>query len=133
MLSVKIRKKAHPEYPRPARQVSEAEKLYWAHIAPRKHTRFSPEPQVSSSEEPTKTCFVATEIYGPSARELVILKCWRDSYLAQKCIGKLFITLYYKLGPVIARYISTNVSSKRLIKKLIDGLVKVIDSISLRG
>lgn len=51
-------------------------------------------------------CFIATAAYGsPMAQELDLLRGWRDVELSSIYIGRVFIGVYYRLSPPIARFI----------------------------
>jgi hypothetical protein len=53
--------------------------------------------------KPAKTdCWVASELYGPASQEVQVLRCWRDSVLSRRTLGRWFIACYYRTGPAIA-------------------------------
>ena len=50
------------------------------------------------------SCFVATATFGdPSDDTVVSLRGYRDLVLSRSLLGKLFIQLYYRIGPYLAR------------------------------
>jgi hypothetical protein len=52
-------------------------------------------------------CFIATAAYGtPMAEEIQVLRDFRDKYLSTNPPGRLFVSLYYKLSPPVARFIA---------------------------
>jgi hypothetical protein len=52
-------------------------------------------------------CFIATAAYGtPMAGEIQVLRDFRDRYLVTNPPGRLFVTVYYKLSPPVARFIA---------------------------
>ncbi|MFH0810764.1 MAG: fibronectin type III domain-containing protein [Pseudomonadota bacterium] len=52
-------------------------------------------------------CFVATAAYGsPMAEEVVALRIFRDRWLMDNRLGRVFVGLYYALSPAAARFIS---------------------------
>ncbi len=58
-------------------------------------------------EEKQSKCFIATAAYGtPFAKEINILRYWRDTFLLKHFIGILFVKTYYKISPPIADFIS---------------------------
>lgn len=49
------------------------------------------------------TCFVATAVYGdPNHPEVVFLRWYRDNILSKNVLGKLFIKIYWIVGPKLA-------------------------------
>jgi len=51
-------------------------------------------------------CIVATAAFGsPTAHHVNVLRRWRDLHLHQSTTGRLFVRLYYALGPFAVRVI----------------------------
>jgi len=62
-------------------------------------------------------CFIATVAFGsPLAREVQILRVFRDRILASCRIGLLFIRWYYRHGPAAARYLMGRPLLKLLVR-----------------
>jgi hypothetical protein len=60
------------------------------------------------------SCFVVTAVYGDINHPVVQdFRFFRDNTLVSYSLGKLFIKIYYKLGPYLANFISKH---KSLIK-----------------
>ncbi len=64
-------------------------------------------------------CFIATELYSDySHPKVIILRNFRDSYLAKSELGRNFISEYYRHSPLIANKLSNKKTLKFLIKKI---------------
>ncbi len=62
-------------------------------------------------------CFIATAAYGtPMAGEIQILRDFRDKYLSTNPPGRLFVSIYYKLSPPVARFIADHDSLRAAIR-----------------
>lgn len=81
----------------------------------------------SYSNATSSSCFVATVIYkDPLSLELFILRNWRDKTLKNNLLGKLFVNLYYFIGPYLARGIGQSKILEDRTKKVIDFLISRI-------
>ena len=73
-------------------------------------------------------CFIATAAYGtPFAKEIEILRWWRDSSLKVTRAGEIFVLAYYKISPPIARFISKKPVLKWLVRVLLSPLIKLLN------
>jgi hypothetical protein len=74
-------------------------------------------------------CFIATacfEIY--DAPEVIVLRKYRDEVLNQTYIGRILISMYYKISPPIARIISQSDYLKIIIRKnFLQPLISMIE------
>jgi len=62
-------------------------------------------------------CFIATAAYGtPMAGEIQVLRDFRDKYLVTNPPGRLFVSVYYKLSPPVARFIADHDSLRTGIR-----------------
>ena len=69
-------------------------------------------------------CFIATAVYGdPDCREVRILREVRDERLLKNLLGRLLVAVYYRISPPFADFIERRSALKRLMKRLLDGLV----------
>lgn len=74
-------------------------------------------------------CFIATAAYGnPLEKELYVLREFRDKHLKKSPIGVAFIATYYKVGPTAGKIISKNEFLKGLVRKVLDPVVKLVES-----
>lgn len=68
----------------------------------------------------TEGCFVATACYGDyDAREVLVLRRYRDNVLQQTKTGRLLVRLYYYVSPYWANYIKSKGSLKWVIRQYI--------------
>ena len=69
-------------------------------------------------------CFVATAAYGDATHpDVIFLRCYRDQVLATSPIGRLFIRVYWFVGPKLASMVAPfpvlQQAARRLLKKLV--------------
>ncbi len=74
-------------------------------------------------------CFIATTAYGTdTAKELDILREFRDEVLLPNSLGAEFVSLYYKTSPPIANFISQHEVLRTAVRVcFIDPIVKVLN------
>jgi PKD repeat protein len=76
-------------------------------------------------------CFIATAAYGtPMADEVIILKHFRDQYLANSPLGRVMIDNYYKISPPIAYFIKDKPVLRRIARFIINPIVKLLKNIT---
>ena len=69
-------------------------------------------------------CFIATAAYGtPMAKEIEILREFRDKYLMTNPVGKGLVEFYYRVSPPIAKFITKHPSLKPIVRV---GLLPVV-------
>jgi len=62
-------------------------------------------------------CFIATATYGtPIAKEIEILRQFRDEYLLTSPLGQALVDLYYRVSPPIAEFITEHPSLKPILR-----------------
>ena len=77
---------------------------------------------------PGRMCFIATAAYGTSmAKEIDVLRKWRDESLTKTKSGRLFVNTYYMISPPIANVISKSKSMRTVTRKLLNPLVQYFD------
>jgi hypothetical protein len=71
-----------------------------------------------------KGCFIATAAYGiPMAKEIDVLRKWRDENLMKSTSGKLFVNIYYISSPPFAYLISKSDKMRALTRKILNPIV----------
>ena len=80
------------------------------------------------SEAPGGFCFIATAAYGTDiAREIDILREFRDTVLLPNSLGAEFVSLYYKTSPPIADFISQHEILRTVVRVgFVDPIVKIL-------
>jgi uncharacterized repeat protein (TIGR02543 family) len=82
---------------------------------------FQQEPTTPAS---SRLCFIATAAYGtPMAEEVQVLREFRDSYLLTNRPGEAFVSVYYRISPPVARFITGHPALKPLVRA---GLAPVV-------
>jgi subtilisin family serine protease len=62
-------------------------------------------------------CFIATAAYGsPIARQVTILREFRDRFLLTNSIGKAFVSFYYTYSPPVADFIAKHANVKVFVR-----------------
>lgn len=70
-------------------------------------------------------CFIATEIYGNiNAKEVLILRNWRDRTLNTNILGRKIVKVYYRYSPLLVRKIKDNILIKTIIRKQLDLFIR---------
>jgi len=70
-------------------------------------------------------CFIATASYGtPFAKEIDVLRQWRDKSLMTNLFGKVFVKFYYVVSPTIAHFISKSEKLKEVVRSVLNPFVK---------
>jgi hypothetical protein len=69
----------------------------------------------------SRACFIATAAYGrPDAPEVLALRRFRDRRLLTNAPGTVFVRLYYRLSPPIARLIARKPRLRAAVRKTLD-------------
>lgn len=72
-------------------------------------------------------CYIATMAYGDyNHPQVLILRHFRDLYLAQRNWGKWFIRTYYKYSPSLVEKLRNHTLMNKLIKKSLDSFILCI-------
>lgn len=89
------------------------------HNRPRDPAR-TPEPAGSAASVQDKRCFVASAVYGPSARETDELRAWRDRELSGRPVGAWAVRVYYSLSPPLVRLMGRVPAMRPLARSVLD-------------
>jgi hypothetical protein len=75
-------------------------------------------------------CFIATAAYGtPTAKQIDVLRAFRDEVLLKNAVGSQFVALYYRFSPPIANVIAGNELLRTLVRQLlVDPIVHVVQA-----
>ena len=78
---------------------------------------------------PKEPCFIATAAYGTdTAKEIDILREFRDEVLLPNNLGAELVSLYYKTSPPIANFISQHEAIRTVVRVgLIDPIVAILN------
>ena len=72
-------------------------------------------------------CYIATMAYGDYEHpQVLILRHFRDLYLAQRNWGKWFIKTYYKYSPKLVEKLKNHTLINKFIRKSLDGFISCI-------
>ena len=72
-------------------------------------------------------CYIATMAYGDYEHpQVLILRHFRDLYLAQRNWGKWFIKTYYKYSPKLVEKLKNHTFANKFIRKSLDGFISCI-------
>jgi hypothetical protein len=75
-------------------------------------------------------CFIATAAYGtPTAKQIDLLREFRDVVLLKSTVGSQFVALYYQVSPPIADFIAGNELLTTIVRDLlVDPIVWVVQT-----
>lgn len=74
---------------------------------------------------PSGGCYIATMVYGNYDHpQVMVLRDFRDSYLAKRYWGKQFIKIYYKYSPKLVEKLTEHKKINRMIKNILDVFVE---------
>jgi hypothetical protein len=76
------------------------------------------------------TCFVATAAYrDPFHPDVVFLRAFRDEWLVDRAWGRVFIKVYWQVGPRMAGPVRRNLRLGRQSKVMISGIVRILQKV----
>lgn len=81
------------------------------------------------SLEDSGGCFVATAAYSSSNHpDLDTFRKFRDRILLTNPFGRLFVSLYYQIGPQLAQYVNGSLYLKNIVRFLLEKLASFMRS-----
>ena len=89
------------------------------------HLRHHLESQLYGSNRDNR-CFIATELYGPVAKETEQLRLFRDRCLQKSYLGRIFTSAYYELSPTIVRLMKRYPLVRNFMKPIINWIIKKV-------
>lgn len=72
-------------------------------------------------------CFVATVAFGEGARELTVLRAFRDERLRATAAGRRFVAWYYRAGPALARVVARTPGARAVSRAALRGVVRLLE------
>jgi hypothetical protein len=92
-------------------------------------TQITATAELSITIKPTGFCFIATTAYGTdTAKEIDILREFRDAVLLPNSLGAEFVSLYHKTSPPIANFISQHEVLRTAVRVgFVDPIVAILD------
>ncbi|MGV3622785.1 MAG: CFI-box-CTERM domain-containing protein, partial [Archangium sp.] len=64
--------------------------------------------------------------FGEDARELDVLRAFRDEVLEKSVAGRAFVDWYYREGPALARFVSKRPLLKRGTRLVLSGITRLL-------
>lgn len=83
--------------------------------------------EVPPPPTPARVCFVATAAYGtPFAKEIDVLRVFRDRFMLRNWFGKLLVKSYYALGRYPAKIIRCSETLRFAVRKVLSVVVDIL-------
>lgn len=80
---------------------------------------------INNRLNPSGGCFIATMVYGDYDHpQVMVLRDFRDSYLAERFWGRQFIKIYYKYSPKLVEKLTGHKKINHMIKNILDVFVE---------
>ena len=101
-------------------------KLYNEHKGKKPATFFGP--YISDPSQPSSNngCYIATMVYGNYEHpQVLVLRKFRDDFLSNFLLGRLFIRFYYKYSPGWVKSLKHNKFINKLIKKVLNVFIRI--------
>jgi len=92
--------------------------------------RFEATKEIARAEARSRFgCFIATACYGSAEHpDVITLRAFRDDVLLEHRLGKLLVSIYYEVGPLLARVLHYAPTAARIVRRyLLAPLSSAID------
>lgn len=76
--------------------------------------------QFNRAQTQDNRCYVATYAYGQNHPRTQMLRHWRDQRLANTTLGRVFITVYYALSPILVAMCQRSLLVDKTIRALLE-------------
>ena len=74
-------------------------------------------------------CYIATMVYGDYEHpQVLVLREFRDNFLAHYVLGRAFIRFYYKYSPGWVKALKRNKIINKSIEKALNAFIKIINN-----
>jgi very-short-patch-repair endonuclease len=85
-------------------------------------------PSTATTLQSKRSCFIATAAYGTSmAKEIDILRHFRDFSLERTTLGKSLVIMYYTASPPIAGVIAKSEKSKTIVRWFLKPIIRFFE------
>lgn len=103
------------------------DKLDMSHSKRSEYTEFCYKIGIKKKESTDGGCYVATMVYGSyNAPEVRVLRKFRDEYLLQNTLGRLFVILYYRFSPSFVERTKHITLVHTIFRSVLNRVVKII-------
>ena len=73
----------------------------------------------SSQQQQSSRCFVATAVCGYDSTEVRVLQAFRDRILLHSTHGRFIVSVYYRIGPTLAKYLRHHPCARFFVRRLL--------------
>ena len=88
---------------------------------------YGPSPYRHSASSNDGACYIATMAYGDyNSPQVIKLRAFRDSFLKKHLLGKLFISVYYRVSPILVTRLKNYEKINSIIRRFLNQFIKFI-------
>lgn len=74
-------------------------------------------------------CFIATSVYGANSLQTKTLRQFRDQWLIPYPVGRLAVSMYYRLSPRVALFMDRHPTARMLGRHILNPIVRFAESL----